>query len=64
MTQIVNQLLDAAQKRIAYARTVAEIEAMSLDVALDLGIFREDAPKIAQCAVYGNDRNASGFRFH
>jgi len=49
MTQIVNQLLDAAQKRIAYARTVAEIEAMSLDVALDLGIFREDAPKIAQC---------------
>lgn len=64
MTQIVNQLLDAAQKRIAYARTVAEIEAMSLDVALDLGIFREDAPKIAECAVYGNDRKASGFRFH
>jgi uncharacterized protein YjiS (DUF1127 family) len=64
MTQIVNQLLDAAQKRIAYARTVAEIEAMSLDVALDLGIFREDAPKIAECAVYGTDRKASGFRFH
>lgn len=53
MTQIVSQILDAAQKRIAYARTVAEIEAMPLDVALDLGIFREDAPKIAAKAVYG-----------
>ncbi|MFT4619356.1 MAG: hypothetical protein ACI9KS_000396 [Sulfitobacter sp.] len=64
MTQIVNQLFDAAQKRIAYARTVAEIEAMSLDVALDLGIFREDASKIAAGAVYGTDRNGSSFRFH
>lgn len=64
MTQIVNQLFDAAQKRIAYSRTVAEIEAMPLDVALDLGIFREDAPKIAQAAVYGNDRGAAAFRFH
>ena len=40
-------------KRIAYERTVAEIEAMSHDVALDLDIFREDARKIARQAVYG-----------
>jgi hypothetical protein len=43
---------------------VAEIEAMSLDVALDLGIFREDAAKIASGAVYGTDQNGSSFRFH
>ena len=53
MTQFVSQILDAAQKRIAYNRTVAEIEAMPLDVALDLGIFREDAHQIAARAVYG-----------
>ncbi len=64
MTEIVTQLFDAAQKRIAYSRTVAEIEAMPLDVALDLGIFREDAPKIAEAAVYGNDGGAKAFRFH
>lgn len=43
----------AAQKRAHYNRTVAEIQAMPLDVALDLGIFREDAHKIATKAVYG-----------
>ncbi len=43
----------AAQKRADYNRTVAEIQAMPLDVALDLGIFREDAHKIASKAVYG-----------
>jgi uncharacterized protein YjiS (DUF1127 family) len=36
-----------------YRRTVAEIEAMPLDVALDLDICREDARKIAARAVYG-----------
>jgi uncharacterized protein YjiS (DUF1127 family) len=36
-----------------YRRTVAEIEAMPLDVALDLEIWREDARRIARHAVYG-----------
>lgn len=64
MTQIVSQILTAAQKRIAYNRTIAEIESMPLDVALDLGIFREDAPLIAKKAVYGNDRFAAEYRFN
>jgi uncharacterized protein YjiS (DUF1127 family) len=46
-------LRTAVAKRAAYARTVREIEAMPLDVALDLGIFREDAARIASRAVYG-----------
>lgn len=37
-----------------YRRTVAEIEAMPLDVALDLDIYREDATRIARHAVYGH----------
>ena len=53
MTMIVNRLRTAAAKRAAYNRTVEEISRMPLDVALDLGIFREDAHKIAQQAVYG-----------
>lgn len=53
MTMIVTKLRSAAYKRMEYARTVAEIENMPLDVALDLGIFREDARKIAAAAVYG-----------
>lgn len=36
-----------------YRLTVAEIEAMPLDVALDLDIWREDARRIARRAVYG-----------
>lgn len=53
MTIIVNRLRNAAAKRAAYNRTVAEIASMPLDVALDLGLFREDAEKIAMKAVYG-----------
>ena len=36
-----------------YQRTKREIRNMPLDVALDLGIFREDARQIARQAVYG-----------
>ncbi len=53
MTSIMSHLRNAAAKRAAYNRTVDEIERMPLDVALDLGIFREDARKIAFTAVYG-----------
>jgi hypothetical protein len=52
MTMIVNRLRDAAAKRAAYNTIVHEISAMPLDVAIDLGIFREDAHKIAYEAVY------------
>lgn len=53
MTTIITRLRDAAAKRAAYNRTVDEISRLPLDVALDLGIFREDAHKIAMQAVYG-----------
>lgn len=49
----MKSILDAVAKRRQYLRTVSEIEAMPLDVALDLGIFREDARDIAAKAVYG-----------
>jgi uncharacterized protein YjiS (DUF1127 family) len=51
---ILNKVRTAAQKRAEYNRTVAEIRSMPLDVALDLGIFREDAHRIARNAVYGS----------
>jgi uncharacterized protein YjiS (DUF1127 family) len=47
MTSIMTRMRTAAAKRAAYNRTVDEISRMPLDVALDLGIFREDAHKIA-----------------
>ncbi|MCR8725245.1 hypothetical protein [Frigidibacter sp. ROC022] len=48
-----NDLRSAVAKRAAYARTVREIRSLPLDVALDLDIYREDAPRIARRAVYG-----------
>ncbi|WP_186826985.1 hypothetical protein [Shimia ponticola] len=49
----MKSLFDAVAKRRQYLRTVSEIESMPLDVALDLGLFREDARTIASKAVYG-----------
>lgn len=43
----------ADTKRAAYRRTVSEIRSMSPAVAMDLGIFPEDAEKLARKAVYG-----------
>ncbi len=53
MSNVMENLKTAARKRAAYLRTKAEIEAMPLDVALDLNIYRGDANKIAWTAVYG-----------
>ena len=53
MIGIISTLKTAARKRAAYNRTVAELEALPLDVALDLDIYRGDARKIARRAVYG-----------
>ena len=51
---LIDTIREIARKRIAYERTVAEIEAMPLEVALDLDIHRPDARKIARKAVYGH----------
>jgi uncharacterized protein YjiS (DUF1127 family) len=54
MTTFFNDLRTAMRKRAAYNRTVAELQSMPLDVALDLGLYRGDAHAIARQAVYGN----------
>ena len=53
MTHFIQTLQIAAAKRAAYLRTRDEIRRMPLDVALDLGIDRADADRMAQAAVYG-----------
>jgi uncharacterized protein YjiS (DUF1127 family) len=54
MTQIVAYLRSAAEKRALYNRTVAEIQRLNRDVAIeDLGIYPGDAERIARKAVYG-----------
>ena len=49
----LQSLRRAAANRAAYRRTVDELSHLPLDVALDLGIYRGDAEKIAYRAVYG-----------
>ena len=54
MASILTTIRTAAQKRAAYNRTFNEISAMPVERAVeDLGIFPEDAHKIALRAVYG-----------
>jgi uncharacterized protein YjiS (DUF1127 family) len=54
MTSIIAQIRKAAAKRAAYNRTVAELSAMPVDLAVeDLGFYPGDAQKIARKAVYG-----------
>lgn len=50
---LINQIQNALRKRALYLRTKHEIQSMPLDVALDLDIYRADAGKIAERAVYG-----------
>ena len=50
---IFNTVRTAMHKRAAYNRIKSDIETMRLETAIDLGIFREDAAKIAAKAVYG-----------
>ena len=50
---VLNQVRSAIEKRVAYTRLKHELEAMPLETAIDLGMFREDAGKIAAKAIYG-----------
>lgn len=50
---LIDTIRKTIEKRAVYSRTKTEIQKMPLDVALDLGIYREDAAKIARQAVYG-----------
>ncbi|SEW15528.1 hypothetical protein SAMN04488515_1312 [Cognatiyoonia koreensis] len=50
---VLSTVKTAVEKRAKYLRTKAELQRMPQEVAIDLGIFREDAGKIAYRAVYG-----------
>lgn len=49
----INTLRTQLHKYADYQRTKRELRSMPIDVALDLGLFREDARENARRAVYG-----------
>lgn len=51
--KLIETLKTAAANRALYKRTRDEIARLPRDVALDIGIFPEDAHHIAWTAVYG-----------
>lgn len=51
--KLIDQIQTALRNRARYLRTKSELEALPLDVALDLDIYPGDAGKIARAAVYG-----------
>ncbi len=53
MITVFDMLKTAASNYALYRQTRDEIANMPLDVALDLGIYRGDAERIAREAVYG-----------
>jgi hypothetical protein len=53
MTDLMTRIREIAAKRARYSRTVAELKALPLDVALDLDIDPGDAERLAARAVYG-----------
>ncbi|WP_022703495.1 hypothetical protein [Pseudorhodobacter ferrugineus] len=52
MKTLINKLQTALKNRARYIATRNEIAHLPLDVALDLGLFRGDADRIAQKAVW------------
>jgi uncharacterized protein YjiS (DUF1127 family) len=53
MKTFIATLREAARKRALYVRTRNEIAALPRAVALDLGIYPEDADRMAREAVWG-----------
>jgi uncharacterized protein YjiS (DUF1127 family) len=53
MTAFMTRLREAFAKRAAYHQTVREISRLPREISWDLGIFPEDAEKIAWKHVYG-----------
>ena len=50
---VFNTVRTAVQRRVAYQNLKHELATMSLETAIDLGMFREDAAKTARKAIYG-----------
>ena len=53
MTNLVERLKNSVHKRAEFNRTYNELRDMPRATALDLGLFPEDAYKMAMHAVYG-----------
>ena len=53
MKNLIASYRETAAKRALYRRTRDEIASMPRHIALDLGIFPEDAKRIAREAVWG-----------
>jgi len=53
MSTLLHSIQTRLRQRAAYLRTKAELEAMPLNVAIDLDIYQPDAAKLAAKAVYG-----------
>ncbi len=53
MFSVLETIRNAAATYARYRKTRDEIAKLPLDVALDLGLFPGDAPRIARTAVYG-----------
>lgn len=51
---VLKTVKGAIKKRAIYQRTKFELENMPRTVAIDLGMFREDAAQVASKAVYGH----------
>ena len=52
---VLHTMQSVIQKRVAFVRLRRELREMPLGTAIDLGLFREDAAKIAARAIYGRD---------
>ena len=50
---VLNTVRTAIEKRVAYSRLKQELASMSLETAIDLGMFREDAARTAARVIYG-----------
>jgi hypothetical protein len=50
---VLTTVRTAIEKRVAYTRLKYELQSMPVETAIDLGMFREDASKIAAQAIYG-----------
>lgn len=50
---VLNTVRTAIQKRVAYTLLKHELASMPVETAIDLGMFREDASKVAAKAIYG-----------
>jgi hypothetical protein len=53
MTDFVSRLRTAAEKRSRFNSIYRELRSMPRETAIDLGMFPEDAYRVAHEAVYG-----------